>query len=69
MKNPFRTKTPSEPEPPAAEDTDTLSRIRALTEDDERPSREDRVYGETIFTRQPVPLPRIFTGNRRSEDR
>jgi hypothetical protein len=27
---------------------------------DERPSREDRTYGETIFNRAPVRIPRLL---------
>jgi hypothetical protein len=65
MKRPFRSKATAEPEPPS-QPADTLSRIRLLTDDEERPSREDRSYGETIFTRPPVPLPRFLTGKRRS---
>ena len=34
-------------------------------DDDERPSREDRDYGHTIFTRRPVPLPRWLGGGKR----
>jgi hypothetical protein len=42
---------------------DKLSRIRPLPHDeDERPRREDRTYGQTISTRPPVPLPRFLTG-------
>ena len=41
---------------------DKLSRIRPLDHDeDERPRREDMAYGETIFNRAPVPLPRFLT--------
>jgi hypothetical protein len=41
--------------------TDKLSRIPALPHDeDERPTREDQRYGETLFNRAPVPLPGIF---------
>jgi hypothetical protein len=43
-----------------------LSGIRRVTHDeDERPTREDLRYGETIFNRAPVPLPRLLTGRRR----
>jgi hypothetical protein len=43
-----------------------LDGLRALAHDeDERPSREDRTYGETIFTRGVVPLPRFLRGRRR----
>jgi hypothetical protein len=72
MKNPFHRSSPVEPErldPPAAGDTDVANAIRRLTEEDDRPSREDRSYGETIFTRPPVPLPRVLTGRRRSRRR
>jgi hypothetical protein len=45
------------PDEPA--ERDRLGKVRPLAHDeDERPSREDRGYGETIFTRPPVPLPR-----------
>ena len=44
-----------------------LDGIRALAHDeDERASREDRTYGETIFTRGVVPLPRFLRGRRRA---
>ena len=49
--------------PPAA---DRLSGIPRLARDeDERPSREDRAYGQTIFTRPPVQMPRFLTRRRR----
>jgi hypothetical protein len=42
-----------------------LSGVRPVFhDDDERPSREDRGYGETIFTRPAVPLPRLLTGRK-----
>ncbi len=45
---------------------DKLSRIRPIAHDeDERPRREDREYGQTIFTRSPVPLPRFLKGKKR----
>jgi hypothetical protein len=45
---------------------DKLSRIRPLAHDeDEHPRREDIAYGETIFNRSPVPLPRFLTGRRK----
>ena len=34
-------------------------------DEDERPSAQDRDYGQTIFTREPVPLPRVLTGRKR----
>jgi hypothetical protein len=72
MRNPFNRSHRVEPDPadpPVAGKQDALSAIRRLTEDDERPSREDRSYGETIFTRPPVDLPRVLTGKRRSRRR
>jgi hypothetical protein len=40
---------------------DKLHRVPSLAHDeDERPSREDRAYGSTIFTREMVPLPRFL---------
>jgi hypothetical protein len=33
-------------------------------DDDERPTREDKTYGETIFTRPPVSLPRWLRGRK-----
>ena len=50
-----RTEPPAE-SPPQPEPESRLGGVRALAhDDDERPSREDRTYGETIFTRPPVP--------------
>jgi hypothetical protein len=69
MKNPFDRRPAAQPdplEPPGAADADVLSSIRRLTADDERPAREDRGYGDTIFSRPPVDLPRFLTGRRRS---
>jgi hypothetical protein len=55
---------PTEPLPQPTESR--LGGVRALAHDeDERPSREDRTYGETIFTRGVVPLPKILRGRRR----
>ena len=40
---------------------DKLSRIRPIAhDDDERPTREDLRFGETLLSRTPVPLPRMF---------
>jgi len=56
---------PATPSPPQAEGR--LGGVRGLAHDeDERPSREDRTYGETIFNRGVVPLPRFLRGRRRS---
>jgi hypothetical protein len=53
--------SPQQPEPESR-----LGGVRALAhDDDERPSREDRTYGETIFTRPPVPLPKVLRRRRR----
>jgi hypothetical protein len=72
MNNTFRATPAAEPldrSQPAGRATDALSQIRALTADEERPSREDRGYGETIFSRPPVELPRFLTGKRGSRRR
>jgi hypothetical protein len=37
-------------------------------DEDERPSREDRDYGSTIFTRPAVPLPRFLKGRKKTRD-
>ena len=56
---------PATPSTPQA--SGRLDGVRALAHDeDERPSREDRTYGETIFNRSVVPLPRFLRGRRRS---
>jgi hypothetical protein len=41
--------------------------IGAHFDDDERPSREDRDYGQTIFTRPPVKVPKFLRGKRGRE--
>ncbi len=54
--------------PPAlvGDHADKLSRIRPIAHDeDDRPRREDREYGQTIFTRSPVPLPRFLKGKKK----
>jgi hypothetical protein len=49
---------------------DKLTGIRPLAHDeDERPRREDREFGQTIFTRPPVPLPRFLKGGRKRQAR
>ena len=41
--------------------TDKLSHVAAIPHDeDEAPSREDKTYGETIFNRRPVPIPKLL---------
>jgi hypothetical protein len=57
-----RTETPLAPTAPDGR----LSGVRALKhDDDERPSREDLTYGETMFNRGVVPLPRFLTRRRK----
>jgi hypothetical protein len=59
---PAPTSAAAPPSPPESR----LAGIRALAhDDDERPSREDFTYGETIFNRGVVPLPRFLRGRRR----
>jgi hypothetical protein len=52
------------PPPPTGyvgDHADKLHRIRRLPhDDDERPSREDRDYGHTLFTRALRPMPRFL---------
>jgi hypothetical protein len=58
------------PKPNATPPRDTTSRlsgVRGLPHDDERPSREDADYGQTIFTRGAVPLPRWMQARKRSK--
>jgi hypothetical protein len=53
------------PTPPPPQTASRLSGMRRLTRDeDERPSREDFEFGQTIFTREPVPLPRWLRGRK-----
>lgn len=57
---------PSRPTGYVGDHADKLSHVRPLDlDDDERPTREDRKYGETIFNRAPVPLPRFLRPKRR----
>jgi len=52
--------------PDAEAQTGRLSGVRGISHDeDERPSREDRDYGHTIFTRKPVALPRWLGGRKK----
>jgi hypothetical protein len=59
--------------PPAGlvgDHADKLSRVPPIAHDeDERPRREDLTYGQTIFTRPPVPLPRFLRGRKGRESR
>jgi hypothetical protein len=53
---------PSAPTP----STGRLAGVRPMAhDDDERRSAADVNYGQTIFTRPPVPLPRLLTGRRK----
>jgi hypothetical protein len=57
-----------EHKPAIRDSASRLSGIRSLPhDDDERPSREDANYGQTIFTRPPVPLPRWLGGGKRKK--
>jgi hypothetical protein len=64
-----RRSPPSSPPPTGyvGDHADKLSRVPHVLphDDDERPSREDRAYGENIFNRSPVPLPRFLRGTKR----
>jgi hypothetical protein len=54
-----RTDTPQ----PADDHALRLAGLRGIAhDDDERQSREDAGYGQTIFTGQLLPLPRILGG-------
>jgi hypothetical protein len=59
------------PKPAAAPEPKTaprLSGVRGLPhDDDERPSREDADYGQTIFTRGTVSLPPWLKGRKPRE--
>ena len=62
----FRRSPTDSPTGYVGDHADKLSRIRPLEHDeDERPRREDLAYGETIFNRAPVPLPRFLRGRRK----
>ncbi|HET8757119.1 MAG TPA: hypothetical protein VFM58_13960 [Solirubrobacteraceae bacterium] len=54
---------------PGAEDPPArLGGVRGIAHDDEeRPSREDRGYGQTIFTRRPVPFPKWLGGGKKKD--
>ena len=58
----LRKQQPPKPTVYVGDHTDKLSRIRPIAHDDdnERQSREDQHYGETLFNRSPVPMPRLF---------
>jgi len=65
MKLFHRTEPQSAP-PPAPAAPSRLGGIRPMAHDeDQRPSAQDRDYGQTIFTREAVPLPRVLTGRKR----
>jgi hypothetical protein len=56
-------------QPPQSSAPDRPARLGGLRglqhDEDERPSREDAGYGQTIFSRPPVPLPRWLSGGKR----
>jgi hypothetical protein len=55
--------------PPAPAEPDKLSGVRSLAHDeDERPSREDRDYGSTIFNTPVVPLPKFLKRRKKTRD-
>jgi hypothetical protein len=58
------TSAPTPASPPTDDRLHGLTRMH-LDDDDERPSREDLDYGQTIFTRPPVPLPKFLAGKKR----
>jgi hypothetical protein len=63
---------PPEPTGYVGDHADKLGRISGLSlDDEERPSREDADYGQTLFTRagRPVPLPRFMTPRRKRPPR
>ena len=67
MKRPGRS---TETEVPAARPDSRLGGLPVIShDDDERPSREDMTYGETIFNRSVVPLPRFLTGRKKPPGR
>ena len=59
------------PKPPTTPKPDTASRLSGIRglphDDDERPSREDADYGQTLFTRGTVPVPRWLGGRKRRQ--
>jgi hypothetical protein len=58
--------TGGDPAPRTTGEAGKLSGVRPVAHDeDERPSREDRDYGSTIFTRPAVPLPRFLGGGKK----
>jgi hypothetical protein len=60
---------PSERTGYVGDHTDKLSRIAPIRHnEDERPRREDREYGQTIFTRPLLSLPRFLISGRKRQD-
>ena len=64
-----RAKHSTEPDPAAAPtEPQPKSRFDGMVgmhfDEDERPSREDRDYGQTIFTRPPVKVPKFLRPKR-----
>jgi hypothetical protein len=57
------------PEPPAEPTAPGLDALTGghLGDEDARPTREDRQYGQTIFTRPPVKVPKLLRSRRERE--
>jgi hypothetical protein len=56
--------------PTVADQSDKLSQVPSMPHDeDERPSPEDMDYGNTIFTRPAVPIPRFLRGGKKQRPR
>lgn len=54
------------PQPAPATSDSKLGHTRPLAhQEDERPSAQDLAFGQTIFTRRTVPLPRFLTRNKK----
>jgi hypothetical protein len=54
------------PEEPSAPGLDALTGGH-FGDEDARPTREDRQYGQTIFTRPPVKVPKLLQSRRERE--
>jgi len=62
----LRRRHPTPPTTYVGDHADKLSRIPALSVDDEeRTRREDKDYAKNLFTDPPVPLPRWLTGEKK----
>jgi hypothetical protein len=66
MKLFHRSQSESAPPPAAPPTAGRLGGVRPMAHhEDERPSAQDRDYGQTIFTRDVVPLPRVLRPRKR----